>query len=433
MFDRSTEYKNLILVLTSWLFIIWGKAFAVSLMFLSIIIDWALALAVEGTVKKQGRKNASVFLVLDLLVNAFLFVVLTRNSHFSADSALHLRNALIPVGAAFYTLKNFSYVFDVFSGKTAAERNIFCLITYCVSYPFLLAGPVVRYGDVRGQIRSRTVDAAHLSAGLTRFSVGFAKTLLVVPALSQIAQYGLYSPQHTAADSWLGMISFFGEAYFTFMGLSDMGTGIAQMNGFDVGVNYTRINVRNMLGGLVKSYNTSTVTLLSDMRFGGKAVRAVTTLIVALLGAALYAQHKFIFAFAAVIGLLLAAETLIGKEKIEKIPSAVQALILAALSMLLFSCFAFENLGEWKSWFASLFARGGAAKAWSADVKYAIIHNCLLLAIALISVSPLGFAIDKQLTRAGDKSPAAYGRVRVLKTVCTAALLVISYIILIAG
>jgi alginate O-acetyltransferase complex protein AlgI len=431
MFDRSAEYKNLILCITSLLFVVWGRAFAAAAIFLSVIVDFILALAAEGATNKHGKKNAAVFMILDLLMNAGIFVVLTHNSLFSASSTFHLRSALIPVGVAFYTLKNFSYVYDVYSGRIKAERNIFCLITYAVSYPFLLAGPVVRYGDIEPQLRNRTVNPDCLNSGLTRFAIGLAKTVIAVPVLNTLSETALDSSSITLANSWIGIAAFFAAAYFTLMGLSDMGTGTARMNGFDVDVNYKPISSKHMLGGLVKSYNTSMVTFCSDICGNGKISAPILTVIVGLIAAAYYAQHKFVLVFGLIIAILLAAERIIGYEKIEKIPSVLKFAATAILAVLLFSCMAFDSYGDWKIQIASMLGKG-VKKAWTADVKHMVINNCWLLAIAFISISPFGRLITKLFDRLGEKSPQAYGRVRILKTFCTALLLIAAFILLAA-
>lgn len=427
MFDRSSEYKNLILCVTSLVFVIWGRAFAAALLFFSVFADYFLAIAAEGSLKRS-KQSAAVFVAVDFIFNASIFILLAHNSLFSSGSPLHLRNALIPVGAGFYTLKAFSYVYDVYSGRIKAERNIFCLLTYTMSYPFLLAGPVVRYGDIEPQIRNRTMDADGLSKGLTAFAIGLAKTVLVVPVLTKLYQAGLTAAEPTLAGAWIGMIAFFGASYFTFMGLSDMGSGIAAMYGFKVDKNYSAVTSKRMLGGLVKSYNTSMVRLFEDIR--GSSV--IMTLLLAMVGAAFYARSRYIFVFALLIGILLAVEQTIGYERIEKLPSVLKLAVVFALSMLLFSGFAFENANEWRSWFTHLLGKGNLYTL-SKSVKYIIINNCWLLAAALISVTPAKRAICAALEKTAEKSPKAYGGVRILKTLCTAGLLLSSLILLAAN
>ena len=425
-FDRSTEYKNLILCIVSLLFLAWGRSFGVLLVVLSIAVDYVLAYAVQGSGVKTAK--SAVFMIVDLLWNAFLFVLLTKNEIFASDGIFHLRNALLPVGMAFYTLKNFSYVYDVFSGRIKAEKNIFCLFTYSVGYMFLLAGPLVRYGDIEPQIRHRELTTKKLSDGITRFAIGLAKAVMVVPVLERLYTSGLSADEPTFAGAWLGMIAFFGYAYFAFAGLSDMGTGIALMNGFDTDVNYRRISLGNMLGGLVESYNTSFVKFLSDVR-SDYGFAEITTVLLALFAALFYADVKYLLVFGLIIGLILAIEYHIGCEKIKSLNPLLKLALTFVLSMLLFSPFAFESFSEWKVWLLQLVGKGNLY-ALSTSVKYTIINNCWLLALALISVSPLGSLIQSKLNQKAQESVKSMTAAKTLKTVCTAVILTASYILL---
>lgn len=432
LFDRSAEYKNLILLLFSMLFAVWGRSFSCLLIFASVAVDYLLAFAVEGMLKKN-RNNAVLYVAVDFIWNAFLFVWLTKNFLFANSGIFHLRNAVIPVGTAFYTLKNFSYVYDVYSGKIRAEKNILCLLVYSAAYPFLLAGPVVRYGDIEPQIRSRRVTTNGLSCGLTGFSIGLAKTVLVVPVLEKLYESGLDPSEPTLVGAWAGIIAFFGAAYFTFTGLSDMGTGIARMNGFDVSVNYTRITTDRMLGGLVRSYNTSMIDFFSEIADGFKKfpARQAALIVLSAAGAFFYSEGKLVLVSALLIGLILAAENSFGYDNIEKIPKIIKLPVTAVLGVLLFSCFAFGDFTEWKAWLSHLAGIGNEYRL-STSVKYTIINNCFLLLAAAVCVSPAGRFIKRRLDDFSEGSPRAYSAVRTLRTICVFLLLASSFIVLTA-
>ncbi len=431
-FDRSTEYKNLILCVVSLLFLCWGKAALSALVFLSVIVDYLLAIAAENSLKRS-KASAAVFAAVDLIWNGALFVLLARNNVFSAKSPLHLSDTLIITGAAFYTLKNFSYVYDVFSGRIKAERNIFCLLTYSMAYPFLIAGPAVRYGDIALQIKQREITAEKLDAGAKSFIIGLAKTVLTVPVLSKLSAAGLGVDQDSAAfftSSWIGIIAFFGCAYFTFMGLSDMGVGIAKMNGFDVNRNYLPLTSKHMLGGLVKSYNTSMVRLFEDIR-GGSRFAPLLTVILACAGVMFYADSKKMLVIGLMIGILLAVEYVFGYERIEKITAVIKFPLLFIIAVILFSPFAFDNIGEWEQWLPGLFSPQNIF-AVNSKVKYIIINNCWLLLISLISVTPVGRMISGGLDKYGSGSARRYTSAAAIRTLCTALLLAASLIMLAA-
>lgn len=426
-FDRSAEYKNLILCIVSVLFVSWGRSLMAALVFLSVIFDFVIGIIMQRCVDGGKKGAAAGLLTADLIWNTGVFLLFTRGYLFGGG-ALRIGAALIPVGAAFYALKNFSYVYDVFSGRCAAEKNPFVLMTYSMAYPFLLAGPVVRYADIEPQLRKRAMDTSLLSSGLTRFSLGFAKTVLVVPVLTSLYKTGLDPNEPTLAGAWIGMTAFFGAEYFTFMGLSDMGTGIARMNGFDVDVNYTRITAKHMLGSLVKSYNTSMVRLFSDMRDKNPLL---LTIPLAMLGTAFYGADLRSAAVGAVVGAALTAEVLYGYERIERLSGIVKLAVTFAASMLIFSVFAFDGMDRWGAWLGQLFGRGNLYTL-SVALKKLLVNNCFLLAAAFLSVTPIGGAVSAALDGRGKGAAGSYKAVRALGTICTALLLAASYIVLAA-
>ena len=78
MLDRSSEYKNMILIITSLLFFSWGRPFALCLIFLSLIADWAFGLAVDS-LRKKSRPAAAVVTAADGLMNTALLLIFGNN------------------------------------------------------------------------------------------------------------------------------------------------------------------------------------------------------------------------------------------------------------------------------------------------------------------------------------------------------------------
>lgn len=64
-----------------------------------------------------------------------------------------LRVAL-PVGISFYTFQILSYVIDVYRGDVPAQRNFIDLAMYVAMFPQLIAGPIVRYSDIAGSLKT---------------------------------------------------------------------------------------------------------------------------------------------------------------------------------------------------------------------------------------------------------------------------------------
>ena len=430
-FDRSSEYKNLILCITSFLFVTWGINILAGLMFLSVFVDYFFALAIENMMKKD-KSRAVVFFVFDIIVNAALFLWLAKNGIFGEGGKLHLDRVYIPVGAAFYTLKNFSYVYDVFTGRCKAERNPFYLLTYGMSYPFMLAGPVVRYGDIAPQLRKRSLSGELISRGIKSFAIGFSKTVILLPVLDKIRTAALYGEESSPVSALVGILAWLGYVWFTFTGLSDMGTGIACMNGFDVPLNYERLTSKHLLGGTVRCYNTSMVEFMKDIRGdSGKIKPVILTLVLSVLGAGFYGSSKTFLIVGAIVGVILAAEYIVGYDRIEDIPSPVKAVIGFISVIMLFSPLAFETFGGWKSWLGDL-VNFGSFLSVGDELKTLLVGNFLIIAVCIISVTPISSVLTGALDSAAERSPKSYTFINTIKTICIAAVFAVSYILLAA-
>ena len=424
-FDHSAEYKNLILCIMSVIFISWGHSVLSALVLLSMLADYFLALGV-GKLRESSKGAAAALVAADLAWNAAIFFLFARNGTIADGSRFKIAESLVPVGAAFYTLRNFTYVFDVFKGRCRAEKNPAVLFTYTSAYPFLLAGPVTRYADIEPQLRERHMDVHLLSEGLTRFAFGFAKTILAVPVLTKLYETGLSHDEPTLAGAWIGMICFFGSAYFTFMGLSDMGTGIARMNGFSVDVNYTPICTKHGISSLVRSANTSMIDLCADIRGEGAASKALLNVPLALMATAFYYSEPRYLLVGLAAGVIMTVEALFGFGRLEKIPAFIRVIVTAALAMLVFSGLAFGSFGEWKSWLGQLAGRGDLY-ILSKPMKKLLVNNCWLLAVSFISVTPIVPFLAK---RAEASSGGTYTRARALRTAWAALLLILSFVML---
>ena len=433
--DRSAEYKNLILIITSAAFISWGKPLLCLLFFATTVSEYLIGLGI-GKLRTNSRPAAAGLLALDAVINLGVFFLLAQNSLFAEDSALHLRAAVIPIGAAWYTAKGFSYTFDVFSGRCRAERNFFCLLTYMVSYHFVMAGPVVRYGDIEPQIRKRSVTGKMLSDGLDRFIVGLAKGVILAPAFGRIAMAGLEHKDTTLMGSWIGMLAYLGECWFSFTALCDMAKGLGLLGGFEYEENYCDLSVGDMLTGFVKSANTTLIKLVQD--FFKLFVKdnvffaAVCSLIGCVLIALWYSVSYQFLAVGLALGAVLMTERLIPEEAKKKIPVIVKAVYVFLLGVVILGGLRFTSLEDYKSWLLSLFGSGNEYVLTKA-LKKVLTENLFLVIISFCYVCvPVKNLFKKGIGCIEKGSVGGLAVMKVGRTIITAALLVICVITLAA-
>lgn len=430
-FDRSTEYKNFILIITSVIFFSWAKPAAVCLLFVTVIAEYFIGLGIAKTreVKKSGAK---ALLVADFIMNAAVFFVFTHNYLFEKISVLSFSQAVIPVGAAYYTVRGFSYCYDVYTGKCRAEKNIFCLLTYMVSYHFMIAGPVVRYGDMEPYIRKRTVGGHEINEGLNRFIIGLAKAVLLAPVFARIKLAGLNSDEITLLGCWFGMIAFFGEAYFMLAGMSDMARGLGKMNGFDYPENYKDPSSKGLITGLLESFNTTLVKFYEEVFAGldrGKKLFSVVCTVLCYTALMIWYEAKVNFLIVGIaVGIIAVLEKYVYGKKLEKFPGAVKFIYVFVIGMAVFGGLYFSSMYGYRKWILALTGIGTDYQL-SVAVKNVVLNNIVLIIIAFISICPF---IRKPLLAAadryGEKSARAYGQVRICKTVLLAAVLILCVI-----
>ena len=436
-FDRSTEYKNLILILASVIFFSWGKPFAFCLIFLSVFFDWAMGCAIK---KQEGKRPVQAFfLVLDFIVNAGLLFVFGHNYLFVNSDLLSFEQTVIPVGIAFYTLRGFSYVYDIYKGKAEPEKNVLCLLTYMISFHLMLVGPLIRYKDIEPQIRKREITTAKLNAGLVKIFTGFAKVVLLADLFSRIKLAGLNGNEITTLGCWLGMMSFFAQYYFIFTGFSDIAKGLGLVNGFDYPENYFIVKADELFTGLVRSVNTTVVDFFAEV-FGinkdnkdnhSKAYVAVMAIVCGIV-VSLWYEAKFNFVIVGLFaGLLIALEKVFLSKPLGKLPVWLKYVYLIAAAMVIFGGLYFDSFYGYKKW---LFALVGVNTKYTLGVavKDAVLKNITLIVIAFCIICPfMNRLIKNAVTSFEEKSEKCYGISRITKTVLTAFVFALSIITLV--
>lgn len=434
LFDRSAEYKNLILILASLLFFSWGRPFAVCLIFLSAAADWLL-----GTVIGKNRDKKALCaacLTIDAIMNIGLFLVFGHNYLFSSVEKLSLEASVLPVGMGFYTLRGFSYVYDVYKRNSVYEKNFFCLLTYMVSFHLMLAGPMVRYRELEPQIRHREITGKKLNDGLTRIVWGFGKVVLLAGVFERIKLAGLNGREITTIGCWLGMLSFMAQYYFLFTGLSDMAKGLGLVNGFEYPDNYENVEADGLFIGTVRSFNTTAVDFFGEL-FGCKKDKnaALTFVSYVLCGCALSIWYEAKMNFIIVgscAGALAGLERIFLSRPLSKLPSAAKYLYILLTATLIFGGLYFDSFYGYKKW---LFALAGVNVKYSlsVSVKYAVLKNITLIAAAFFIVFPPAKRFFTGFwNKLSEGSAAAYGRVMITKTIFTALIFAVSVISLAA-
>ncbi|MBB6454563.1 alginate O-acetyltransferase complex protein AlgI [Salirhabdus euzebyi] len=236
------RYKNIFLLIASLFFYSWGEPKYVLIMLLSIAINYFFGALVENYIDKKNlaKKIVAVAIIANLGILAFYkylnFIVENINILIVkiGMEPIYLEPIDLPIGISFFTFQALSYVVDVYRRESRAQKNPLDLALYISLFPQLVAGPIVRYGDVAEQIKNRITQMEDINYGVKRFIIGLGKKVLIANPMGKIADeiFSLSGGDLSSGLAWLGIICYSLQIYYDFSGYSDMAIGLGRIFGF---------------------------------------------------------------------------------------------------------------------------------------------------------------------------------------------------------
>ena len=239
-----TRYKNMILLIGSFVFYAWGQHFYLLLLMLSIVVNYTF-----GRLIGERRSQKKPLLVLGLIYNFGLLVFFKYTNFFIENinallTATHIQiptiSVVMPLGISFYTFQVVSYLVDVYRGEQRPVKNIINLGVYIAMFPQVTSGPIGLYSELEPTLLRRHCSVLNLESGLKTFIIGMgAKMLLANPMGTLWAGMSRYGYETLSCPyAWLGAFGYSFQLYFDFAGYSLMAMGLGQMLGLYVPKNF---------------------------------------------------------------------------------------------------------------------------------------------------------------------------------------------------
>ena len=261
------KMRNAALILASLLFYAYGEPVYVILLLVSVALNYLFGLGVAGR-KKKAVLTAAVIVNIGLLfVFKYAgFFVSSLNSLLPGSAALPVPKLSLPIGISFYTFQALSYVIDVYRGQTEVQRKFFRLLLYVSFFPQLIAGPIVKYHDIEKEIATRNAAVDDIFSGLTRFSIGLGKKVLIANTMAYAADTIFAMPASNVGllASWVGAIAYVLQIYFDFSGYSDMAIGLGRMFGFHFLENFNYPYISDSIREFWRRWHISLSTWFRD-------------------------------------------------------------------------------------------------------------------------------------------------------------------------
>jgi D-alanyl-lipoteichoic acid acyltransferase DltB (MBOAT superfamily) len=217
----------------------------IPLLLATTLVDWVAGHYLARSEAEGASRRRKLILAAAVAINlAFLGYFKYRGFFvdqldglfglFAAEAPFSVVKLLLPIGISFYTFAGISYAVDMFRGQYREAKSVIHYLAWVTLFPYILAGPIIRYGHVGEQLErpQQRFRWALIGTGLFFIIMGFAKKALVADMMapyvnelfSHHAQLGLWS-------GWAAALGYTLQLYFDFSGYSDMAVGVALMIG----------------------------------------------------------------------------------------------------------------------------------------------------------------------------------------------------------
>jgi alginate O-acetyltransferase complex protein AlgI len=363
--------RNLFLTGASYVFYGWWQPWFVLLMLSSTLLDFFCGgmIASPGASERRRRTALIAAILGDLgLLAFFKYYAFTAENlnvllNMFGSAALPVLKVTLPIGISFYTFESMSYTIDVYRGSASAAKEFADISCFVSLFPHLVAGPIVRYNILAGQIAEREHTLEKFSYGVALFILGFAKKILLANPMGEVADVVFSAASPLPLDAWVGVIAYAFQIYFDFSGYSDMAIGLGRMFGFIIPKNFASPYLSENITDFWRRWHISLSTWLRDYLYiplGGNQKGPGRTyfnlILVMLLGGLWHGAAWTFLVWGAYHGSLLAFERWRGKQSVyERLPHVARIALTFVLVLFSWVLFRSPDLSHAMSYFGAMF------------------------------------------------------------------------------
>ncbi|MCH2229111.1 MAG: MBOAT family protein [Crocinitomicaceae bacterium] len=312
---------------------------------------------------------------------------------------------VLPIGISFYTFQTLTYSIDIYRGVHLPLKRLHNYLLYIMSFPQMIAGPIVRFNSVADQITSRKETVDDKLFGFYRFCIGLAKKVFIANVLGELATTILETPIHQLGtlNAWVGILAYTFQIYFDFSGYSDMAIGLGRMIGFKFPENFNNpYNSRSItefwrrwhitLGDWMKNY--------LYIPLGGNKVKSNYRLylnlwLVFFLSGLWHGDSWNFILWGVFHGIFLILDRLFLAKFLNRIGSIPSTIITFFIVMIGWTLFAIEDINHCFSYFEVLFSFNPIG-LMHIKSEYVFIGS-IAMVISFIGISKIGMKIQESI------------------------------------
>lgn len=393
-FCSPKKFKNIILLLFSLLFYFYGEPKYILLMIIQVLFAYFMTLIFD----KNKSKSLFIFSIsfhLFLLCIFKYFNFLIGNINAILNSNISFIDIALPIGISFYTFQIISYEIDVYKGSVPVEKNLLNFATYVFLFPQLIAGPIVRYSDVKEELSNRKHSFDGFGEGVNRFIIGLSKKVIIANNIGELINILTSTSEASILLYWILAICYMLQIYFDFSGYSDIAIGLGKMIGFKFPENFNYPYVATSITDFWRRWHITLSTWFKDYvyiplggnRTGtGKTIRNI--LIVWILTGLWHGASWNFVVWGLYFGIILIIEKFLLKKYLDKLPLFLKKVYTLFIVMISFVIFSSSSMKDAFIVIKGLFDFKNLAIS-NSFILYYLKGYFLILVLAVIGATPL--------------------------------------------
>ena len=398
--------RRWLLLAGSLIFYGWSEPVFLLVVFASATVDWVLGRWIyrleSGTRRTKALVGLGVAGNLGLLVYAKYTAFAVGNfnvilAHLGMGT-LRVPGIALPLGVSFIVFEKITYLVDLYRRTARPSVSLLDYLNYVFLFPKLLAGPIVKYHDIAGQLTGPSHCYEDVRDGLLRFIRGLAKKTLLADVLAPLVDdvFGVRTGQLDCATAWIGLAAFTLQIYFDFSGYSDMAIGLGRILGFRLRENFNTPYLATSFTDFWRRWHISLSSWIKEYLYiplGGNrqaGLRGYVNLWICFLLSGLWhgAAWNFVI-WGAIHGVMLTLDRMFWLRWQGRVPRAMNIIVtqlLVAGSWVFFRC---PTFGQAVHFLESLAGAGSPDSGWIFLRNDFTVECAALVAGALLVMAPL--------------------------------------------
>lgn len=397
--QKKNLIRNIFIILVSLFFYVFdGGTHSLKILLAYGVLNFFFGYILEY-VKSKNHILKNLTLILFVAVNllalvfykySFWLVNLMHDNGIAEN--ISAKPQILPLGISFFTFHAISYLIDISRGELNGKSNVVNFLTYFFMFPHLIAGPIVRYKQVKDDLVNRTYDQSLFSYGLYRFILGVNKKILIANSVAPIANmaFTYHVASISTADAWLGAVAYMIQIYFDFSAYSDMAIGLAAMAGFRFSENFNQPYLSTSIKDFWRRWHISLSSWLRDYVYiplGGSRVptyRIYVNLITVFFLCGLWHGANMTFVIWGLYnGLFLILERLFLGDLLSRVPKLITHLYAVFVVLIGWVFFRADSLSQAFDYLSVMFGLSNLDKE---SICQAQLLNYIALVVGCIIV-----------------------------------------------